>query len=118
MKKIAIAALLSGVLVGNNACTKTTRLISSKYPACLDAELRNFLKSGASCPSGNTVKVYVFQQKTVFVIAPGSCGADMAARVLNDKCEELGSLGGFSGNTQINNESFGNAVYKETIYKD
>lgn len=118
MKKIAIASSLLSLLVAGSSCTKTTRLISGKHPACLDTELRNFLKSGGSCPSGNTVKVYEFQQKKVYVIAPGNCGADMTSRVLDDKCVELGSLGGFTGNTKINNEDFATAVYKETVYKD
>lgn len=118
MKIIAIAFVSLVSLSSISACSKSTRLLSSKYPACLDSELRNFLKSGGSCPSGNTVKAYDFQQKRVYVIAPGTCGADMSARVLDDKCVELGSLGGFAGNTKINNEEFSNAVYLETIYKD
>lgn len=118
MKKPAILALLLTIIACSCACTKSTRLISSKYPACLNTELSNFLKSGASCPSGNSVKVYLFQQKKVYVIAPGTCGADMSSRVLDDKCVELGNLGGFSGNTKINNENFADAVYQETIYKD
>jgi hypothetical protein len=118
MKKSLFAATLLYILLSGSSCTKSSRLLSSKYPACLNTELQNFLKSGGSCPSGNTVKLYEFQQKKVYVIAPGSCGADMSSKVLNEDCVELGNLGGFTGNTKINNEDFSNAVYKETIYKD
>ncbi|GAA4455391.1 DUF6970 domain-containing protein [Rurimicrobium arvi] len=119
MKHTLTLGVCAFALLFSAACSKhSTGRISAKYPACLDKKLEAFLKSGGSCPKGNSVKQYLFQGKKVYVVAPGNCGADMAATVMDDQCNEIGYLGGFAGNTRINNEDFGNAVYQETVYQD
>ncbi|MGC4058512.1 MAG: hypothetical protein QM743_10410 [Chitinophagaceae bacterium] len=83
-------------------------------PASQTKSSEAFLKSGGSCPQGNSVKQYLFQGKKVYVVAPGNCGAgeEWWWTVMDDQCNEIGYLGGFAGNTRINNEDFSNAVYQ------
>jgi hypothetical protein len=51
------------------------------------------------------------------VFDPGTCGADMAAEVIDSECNSLGNLGGIAGNTEINGANFSNAILESTIWE-
>jgi len=52
----------------------------------------------------------------VYVFDFGPCVADMALPVLSRDCDTLGFLGGFIGNTIINNQDFATAEFVKTIW--
>ena len=97
------------------ACEK----IDKDVPDCIKDKIRNHIGIFTLCETGASVKQYLFQGEDVFVFDPGNCGADMAAAVLNDKCETIGDLGGIMGNLVINGERFDQgATYIKTIWTD
>lgn len=87
------------------------------YPDCVTDEIKEFRKS-SPCESGRDVSSYNFQEQIVFVFSPGNCGADLSAAVYDSQCNVLGYLGGFIGNTIINEEDFSKAEFIETIWSD
>jgi hypothetical protein len=111
MKKISGFILLaSSLLLLAFQCGKGDDLVAS----CVQDKIGVF--STEACPSGATVKSYNFQSNTVYVFDFGPCGADMALPVLNNYCDTLGFLGGFSGNTIINNQDFASAEFLHTVW--
>lgn len=87
----------------------------SSLPTCLKKEMDTFSKNN-SCATAK-VDQYTFQGKTVYVFDPGTCGADMTSKVVDQNCKVLGHLGGFAGNTKINGKSFSTAVLVKTVWK-
>lgn len=85
-------------------------------PSCIQSKIPLF--SSQASDSGATVKEYSFQNQHVYVFDFGPCGADMALPVLNASCDTLSYLGGFIGNTVINNEEFSQGVYLSTIWQN
>lgn len=54
---------------------------------------------------------------TVYVFNIGNtCGADMSSDVIDAECNNLGYLGGFDGNWEINGEDFSNAIFVKTVW--
>lgn len=84
--------------------------IEKDAPKCIQKEIKKFEK-GVDCDNGVKVEQYNFQGKIVYVFDPGSCGADLTAEVKDSDCNDLGFLGGISGNTMINGESFSTASF-------
>ena len=82
---------------------------------CIDNTILNFQQE-AYCSTGSSVKDYLFQGETVFVLEEGNCGADFQHAVLNRNCEIIGCLGGITGNSEINGENFGNAQFVATLW--
>lgn len=95
------------------SCTKTD--IAKDTPRCIKSEIRDFSKQ-VPCDDA-TVGEFTFQGETVYLFFPGTCGADMASDVISSDCKNLGSLGGISGNTKINGESFSNAQFIRTVWE-
>ncbi|MBL7711831.1 MAG: hypothetical protein JNL13_05180 [Chitinophagaceae bacterium] len=89
-----------------------------RNPECLKAKIAEFSQSPLSCKTGASLKQYTFQGKTVYVFAPGNCGADMASSVVDEQCKNIGSLGGFTGNMKVNGEDFSSATYVKTIWSN
>ena len=110
MKKYFLLMLLLIVLPG---CNKFE--IAEGTPKCVENKIKDFAKG--PCDNGVNVKEYSFQNKTVYVFDPGTCGADMSAEVIDSDCNGLGALGGFSGNTVINGEDFSNAIFQKIIWE-
>jgi hypothetical protein len=102
------------------SCAPKNRLYASGggAPQCLKDKIATFSKSAGSCETGASLKEYTFQNKTVYVFDPGQCGADMTSPVLDADCNDMGSLGGFTGNTKINGEDFSKAVYVKTVWSN
>jgi hypothetical protein len=63
------------------------------------------------------VDEYIFQNQFVYVFDGGTYMPDNDAPVYNQSCEQIGSLGGFTGNTKIQGVEFSEAVFQETIWK-
>lgn len=112
MKKRIIYSLfcLSLVFLLAFQCDKE----NNEIPPCINNKIAAF--STEACPTGATIKSYYFQSNTVYVFDFGSCGADMALPVLNNNCDTLGFLGGFIGNTVINNQEFSTAEFVSLVW--
>ena len=111
MKKIiGFIVLVSSLLLLAFQCDKGDDLVAS----CVQDKIATF--STQACPTGATIKSYYFQSDFVYVFDYGPCGADMAMPVLNNSCDTLGFLGGFIGNTMINNQDFHSAEFVKTIW--
>ncbi|HPH82259.1 MAG TPA: hypothetical protein PL185_06780 [Flavobacteriales bacterium] len=110
MKRIFVSLSICFLLA---SCNKNEVIIGP--PECLNDQITEFIKG--ACPYGNYVDKYKFQNEIVYVLTPGSCGADMQTLVINEECQQLGTLGGITGNTQINGVDFyANAQYIEGIW--
>jgi len=110
MKKISIILLIASVII---SCTKLE--IEKGTPKCVENKIKDFNKS-SNC---NNAKVdeYTFQGNTVYTFDPGNCGADMITEVISSNCNNLGYLGGISGNTKINGAEFSTATFIKTTWK-
>src|SRR5690606_34318158 len=97
--KTTIFVALIGILFFTS-CSK--KGIAKGTPKCIEKEIKTF-ENISDCNDAS-VKQYEFQNKTVFVFEPGTCGADMSSTVMSETCSALGYLGGFAGNTEINGE--------------
>ncbi len=111
IKQLFLLLTLSSALIGCNRKDE----IDTTIPRCISNLIIAFEKT-TSC---NDAKVdqYIFQNQSVFVFRPGSCEADMQAAVIGRNCNNLGSLGGIAGNTEINGNDFANAVFVKTVWK-
>lgn len=66
-----------------------------------------------------SVKEFIFQGKTVYVLSEGNCIANSGAEVIDSDCNHLGYLGGFVGNIEINGVEFSpNATLIRTIWEN
>lgn len=106
--------ILLFVLIVFSSCEKLD--IAKDTPSCIEELIKDFDRAEA-CESGVNVKNYTFQNETVFVFDPGSCGADMTSEVFDAECNSLGFLGGIEGNTEINGEDFSNATLVATTWE-
>ncbi len=95
------------------SCSKTE--IDETIPRCVNDLITEF-KNSLPC-NDSKVDEYLFQNSTVFVFKPGSCGADMQSPVIDQNCNTLGSLGGIAGIVKINGENFANAVFVKTVWE-
>ena len=97
-----------------NSCEK----INVDAPDCIKKLIKNH-NGTYNCETGASVILYSFQGQNVYVFDPGSCGADMAAVVYSENCENIGTLGGFTGNTKINGVEFGQVAVKvKTVWNN
>ena len=91
------------------------RKLHRDTPMCLDEQIKKFKKT--CCANGANVKLYLFNKQSVYVFNPGNCGADMSSQVYDEKCNTLGHLGGFIGNTKINGEDFSKAEFVKIVWE-
>jgi hypothetical protein len=96
------------------SCTKVGP-IEEGTPSCIEDKIVEFNKNSI-CDDAN-VKAYDFLNETVYVFEEGSCGADLVSSVYDNKCNKLGDIGGFSGNTSINGTDFSHASYLHTVWE-
>jgi hypothetical protein len=111
MEKIIFITIF--IFIAITGCNKLD--IAKGTPKCIEKKIRDFDKT--SCDNGANVKEYTFQNKTVYVFNPGTCGADMTSEVTDSDCNSMGFLGGIAGNTIINGEDFSNASFVKIIWK-
>jgi hypothetical protein len=89
--------------------------IDNGTPECIVKEIKKFSREHGC--DDRSVAEYEFQGKTVYVFSPGTCGADMTSNVFNSGCTLLGTLGGITGNGEINGQNFyTNAVFIHTTW--
>jgi hypothetical protein len=110
MKNWFLLILLTGAIVAG--CNREN--IERGTPRCIKSKIRSF--ENECCATGADVKEYTFQNRKVYVFNSGNCGADMSSPVYDDACNELGQLGGITGNNTINGESFSTAMFEKTIW--
>ncbi|OFX25367.1 MAG: hypothetical protein A2033_19110 [Bacteroidetes bacterium GWA2_31_9] len=89
--------------------------IEKGTPKCVEIKIKDF-NDNSPC-NDSRVDKYLFQNNTVYIFEPGTCGDDMTSGVIDFDCNELGTLGGIVGNTKINGEDFSNARFIKTIWK-
>ena len=111
MTKMILVYLVTLSVV--SSCTRIE--IENGTPKCVKVKIIEFNKTTTCADS--KVDEYIFQNRVIFVFSPGTCGADMQSSVIDSDCILLGDLGGFVGNSDINGESFENAVFVKNIWK-
>jgi hypothetical protein len=109
MKRILVFSIFT--IISLFGCKKDNT--DPEIPFCIETKINEF--SLETCDNGANVKEYLFQNKTVYVFDPGTCGADLTSEVIDAECTTLGFLGGFAGNIVINGEIFDNAVFVKTL---
>ena len=94
------------ILIYFSSCQKVD--VPKGTPKCIKQAIRN----------GEVSKVdkYSFQGEDVYVYDDVAICCDQTFLVVNDDCEELGFLGGISGNTIINGGDFSEATFIENTY--
>ena len=97
-----------------SSCDKT---FEKDVPDCIQNEINEF-KETRICNSGAGVSEYIFQNRYVYVFSHGTCGGDLGVDVLNEECNFLGMLGGFTRNTEINGEEFSKAEFQRIIWEE
>ena len=112
--KRQILIILIFTFIGLTNCKKLE--IEKDTPKCIENLINDFDKE-QTCENGVNVEKYTFQGKTVYVFYPGTCGADMTSAVIDFECNNIGFLGGISGNTEINGEDFANATFESIIWE-
>jgi hypothetical protein len=90
--------------------------IQKGTPKSIKSKIKDFNKS-QECEDRN-VKEYTFQGNTVYAFDPGLCGADLTTEIVNSDSDNLGYLGGISGNYRINGEEFSNAIFIKTTWEN
>ena len=107
------ALLLLGFVSILSSCTRFE--IEKDTPDCIKDKIVDFSKE-QTC-TDIKVDEYTFQGISVFVFESGTCGADMQSEVLDSECNNLGALGGITGNWEVNGESFEDAVFIKTVWE-
>lgn len=94
--------------------------LDNDIPKCIRKKIKNFESEvGFKCSEGAFVEKYLFQERYVYVFNAGNCGADFTSPVFDESCNELGKLGGISGNLEIDGLSFeNNAETKGIVWQD
>ena len=95
-----------------SSCLKSK--IADGTPRCIQEKIREFRKD-ATCDDAH-VDEYQFQGGLVYDFDDSSCMMDGGSVVYSDNCNKIGSLGGISGNSEINGESFEHAVFIREIW--
>ncbi|MCH2234785.1 MAG: hypothetical protein MK078_11100 [Crocinitomicaceae bacterium] len=112
MKYLAIL-LLAGL--GFQSCNRDG--IAPGTPKCIEDKILEF-ETNKLCAEGAKVDLYTFQGEFVYAFEQGNCGADLTTEIVSEDCQTLGFLGGISGNTEINGESFENAIFQNNVWLD
>ena len=89
--------------------------IEKEAPKCIKNEVKAFEKS-STCNEAEVTE-HLFHGETLYVFYSGNCGADMGSTVRNIHCEEIGFLGGISGNSEIQGKPFSDATFVRDIWK-
>jgi hypothetical protein len=100
------------IIIVTAACKKNTA-VDNQIP-CLERRI-NYFKEVA-CEKGANVKEYLFLGDTVYVLNPGTCGADMISTVIDQDCNAIGELGGITGNTKVKGTEFSVATLIKTLW--
>jgi len=111
----SILSILAFAIFCNLSCNGID--IPEGVPSCLKEKIKE-LKKSKPC-DGATADEYVFQNMNVYVMDVGpNCCCDRGSAVFDQDCGFLGSLGGFTGNVEINGVKFSeNAEYVRTIWE-
>ncbi len=115
LKKLIMRILLFTISLSSLLVSCHKNEVITGPPTCLSNKISDFTQM--ACQNGASARKYTFQNSTVYVLDPGNCGADMQSIVLDEQCNSLGTLGGITGNTQINGVDFSSSSqYIETVW--
>ena len=114
-KQLYLSFIFMGFLWTCKINKKQDGSTNNSTPACILKKIENFSKE--SCAKGPNVKEYTFQNKQVFVFDQGNCGNDMTSEVVDAECNNMGYLGGFTGNVKINGEDFEHALLIKLLWE-
>lgn len=96
---------------------ETIECSSEAVPNCISEKIDTF-ETRAQCQLSAKVIRYRFQNKCVFLFHEGDCIADNPNIILNDVCDTIGSVGGFSPEPElVNGESFSTAIAIDTLWQ-
>jgi len=85
--------------------------------SCIEQRIANFGEE--VCDTGASVKQYLFQGETTYAIHFGNCIADYHDLILDENCDTLGLIGGFTGSTEINGvDYYATAKLEATIWQN
>ncbi|MCH2228972.1 MAG: hypothetical protein MK105_01415 [Crocinitomicaceae bacterium] len=113
MKKVIFSILAAGVLFAS--CNKEDE---DAVPTCVQERLASF-EANEACGDGASVKRYIFNGGDVYAYNPGGCGADLTTSIIDENCNNIGYLGGITGNDTIQGVHFtSNAMLVSTIWKN
>ena len=110
MQKIILLAIVSITIL--NSCKKCDD--QNNIPACIQERIEEFT-TNPSC--AESVEEYLFQGAVVYAFENGICPADIPTEILSASCNTIGSIGGLSGNKEVNGEDFDNATFVRTVWK-
>lgn len=111
MKNFKILLIFAAILIVS--CQKDVEIES--VSDCIENAINDFNDTLWICNDAS-VNEYSFQDVTVYVFDPGTCGADMSGEVMDENCNLLGTLGGISGNNIINGENFSSAIFNRSVW--
>lgn len=100
--------LLPFIIIAIYGCEKTEK--QDGIPECITDKIKNLDESGNY--RFTKVNEFVFQNKTVYVLVAGNLD-----EVIDCDCNNIGLLGGFAGNMEVNGEDFSNAVFVRTVWE-
>ena len=84
--------------------------------SCIEDKIKNFKLE--ACDRGAKVTQYNYQGQNVYVFNPGFCGGgDVIAKIYSENCEELGTIGGVTGNREVNGGDFALAQEVGVLWK-
>jgi hypothetical protein len=106
--------LLLLAIIFLSACSKEDDNVET--PQCIREKIEQFSKNQNIC-SNATIEQYIFQDKMVYCLNIGTCGADLTTPVIDSDCNSIGFLGGLQGNIIINGESFSKAKHIRTVWR-
>jgi len=110
MKKITLILFLA---IATISCNKLD--IEKGTPRCIKKKIKD-INDKTTC-SGTKVDEYTFQGNTVYAFENGFCGGERTTLIFDSDCKVIGNMGGLTGNTQVNGESFSNATFIKTIWE-
>lgn len=95
---ILLACLIALAMIIPSACKKIE--VPDGTPRCVKQKIRKLQRE--ECPSVGTVYSYDFQGSKIYVFAPKLCAGDLEWEVVNEDCQHVCWLWGFSGNPICN----------------
>ncbi len=100
------------IAFGLTFCQKKN--VKTRPPTCIEERILAFQKT--VCDKGAKVYEYQFQGERVYVFDIGFCSADQSAKVINEDCQEIGTIGGVNGNQDVNGSNFAHAQRTAVVW--
>ncbi len=118
MKTLINITIILFITFAGLTLTSCEKEIAEETPDCIVNKISDFEENSAC--SDAKVDKYIFQGIDVYVFDPGiECGAEPITEIVDDECNTIGFLGGFTGNQIVNGENFyENAVHIGNVWEN